>query len=787
MSDIKIRSKYLNVLNEAIQKMVINDTIKAFTPVIVEADGKFSSVLNTNDDFDLSSLGSNIESTDVSTEENSEQEVNETKTQLLNKAKNAMNKSLEASNEFQQILAKIKKLSQTTDFDTWVVNKEGNTASLKSKKANIFKQNNNLCLSHEGKIELFKSVPELHNWLKQNNYPLPKNIEIHESTELKENFDLFDKYKEYISKEVEKNNSEYNNRKSNILPADKFSAYFDKVQQHKKAFQNAIAPLSKELNQLESEYNDLSPKEKLHSKLGAAIREKQQQIDEIRKKYAPKKDIRDAIKKMDAHRNEMASKYAYEMNKTYTLAEPEYKKIISGEEKPSYKVDDYNAPFVKKECGVGGVTTSALGPAVSYTANKKELTEEDDLFLEAGTNAAELLGFRDGVNIPTELNGAPKEQKDVAGHKAVKYLLGVANLEDPAERAKRIKQLKNNNLTPDDWNVIKAYAEKYIKRNIAIKAYTKVLDNVFNEFFPEIERTKYIALDMHNNKDLITNNAEFYEKLKQGLINRIEAEAKRLNTTPGGNYDYEFDITGLPPAVTLLPQDSNDRNRQTYDNFGTDFAKLQTKAPLEVVRKVFIDDEETTDTDTQETPVDSSDSDITNAINILKAKGLSSEEILSMLNSKSESVFTEAVNSYPWLKKLFKESVLTEDDTPADFAKGSPLEKNTASNNTPDLDLGDVDLKGNDTSSTDKNDLDLNDLDLDGDTSSEYSKDFGNLGGGFGGGLGGEDSEEAPALDLPKQKIIKVLVNDNDPTDVKVVVENEDKTTETLPLSEIDI
>lgn len=697
MSDIKIRSKYLNVLNEAIQKMVINDTIKAFTPVIVEADGKFSSVLNTNDDFDLSSLGSNIESTEVSTEENSEQEVNETKTQLLNKAKNAMNKSLEASNEFQQILAKIKKLSQTTDFDTWVVNKEGNTASLKSKKANIFKQNNNLCLSHEGKIELFKSVPELHNWLKQNNYPLPKNIEIHESTELKENFDLFDKYKEYMSKEVEKTN------------------------------------------------------------------------------------------KLSVPHDQLASKHAYEMNKTYTLPEPEYKKAVAGEEKPSYKVDDYKAPFVKKECGVGGVTTSALGPAVSYTANKKELTEEDDLFLEAGTNAAELLGFRDGVNIPTELNSAPKEQKDVAGHKAVKYLLGVANLEDPAERAKRIKQLKNNNLTPDDWNVIKAYAEKYIKRNIAIKAYTKVLDNVFNEFFPEIERTKYIALDMHNNKDLITNNAEFYEKLKQGLINRIEAEAKRLNTTPSGNYDYEFDITGLPPAVTLLPQDSNDRNRQTYDNFGTDFAKLQTKAPLEVVRKVFIDDEETTDTDTQEAPIDSSDSDITNAINLLKAKGLSSEEILNMLNSKSESVFTEAVNSYPWLKKLFKESILTEDDTPADFAKGSPLEKGAASNNAPDLDLGDVDLEGNDNSSGDKNDLDLNDLDLDGDTSSEYSKDFGNLGGGFGGGLGGEDSEEAPALDLPKQKIIKVLVNDNDPTDVKVVVENEDKTTETLPLSEIDI
>ena len=51
----------------------------------------------------------------------------------------------------------------------------------------IFKQNNNLCVSHNGKIELFHSVTELRKWLSDNHYPLPDDsIVIHESVELEE-------------------------------------------------------------------------------------------------------------------------------------------------------------------------------------------------------------------------------------------------------------------------------------------------------------------------------------------------------------------------------------------------------------------------------------------------------------------------------------------------------------------------------------------------------------------------------------------------------------------------
>ena len=182
---IKIKSTSLNPLNEALQKLKLNDTIKDFTPVIVEADGKFTSILNTKDEFNPNDISSVFETEEV---ENEEQK--ETKEQLLNKAKDALKQTLTNSKELNNILQKIQDLSKETGFNTWELNKEKNTASLKSKNAMIFKQNNNLCLSHNGKIELFRSVPELHKWLKEKGYPLPGNdIVIHESVEVKEEED----------------------------------------------------------------------------------------------------------------------------------------------------------------------------------------------------------------------------------------------------------------------------------------------------------------------------------------------------------------------------------------------------------------------------------------------------------------------------------------------------------------------------------------------------------------------------------------------------------------------
>lgn len=182
---IKIKSTSLNPLNEALQKLKLNDTIKDFTPVIVEADGKFTSILNTKDEFNPNDISSVFETEEVESEEQKE-----TKEQLLNKAKDALKQTLTNSKELNNILQKIQDLSKETGFNTWELNKEKNTASLKSKNAMIFKQNNNLCLSHNGKIELFRSVPELHKWLKEKGYPLPGNdIVIHESVEVKEEED----------------------------------------------------------------------------------------------------------------------------------------------------------------------------------------------------------------------------------------------------------------------------------------------------------------------------------------------------------------------------------------------------------------------------------------------------------------------------------------------------------------------------------------------------------------------------------------------------------------------
>lgn len=179
---IKIKSTSLTPLNETLQKLKLNDTIKDFTPVIVEADGKFTSIMNTKEEFNPNDLGSAFE-----TEEQPEEQ-KETKEQLLNKAKDALKQTLTNSKELDDILEKIHNLSKDdASYNTWELNKEKNAATLKSKNAQIFKQNNNLCLSHAGKIELFHSVAELHQWLKDKGYPIPGNdIIIHESVEIKE-------------------------------------------------------------------------------------------------------------------------------------------------------------------------------------------------------------------------------------------------------------------------------------------------------------------------------------------------------------------------------------------------------------------------------------------------------------------------------------------------------------------------------------------------------------------------------------------------------------------------
>lgn len=167
----KVKSKFLNSLNEALQQMIVKNEITVLKSPIMEADGNFTSIVQSNKDLE------NQEQTDISVEKENIAKKEELTKAAIEKIKD----TLSISDELQSILNKIKKLNNETGINEWKINEDDNTATLAGKNARIFKQNENLCLSYNNKIHIFKSVSELHDWLKENNLPLPKNISLHES------------------------------------------------------------------------------------------------------------------------------------------------------------------------------------------------------------------------------------------------------------------------------------------------------------------------------------------------------------------------------------------------------------------------------------------------------------------------------------------------------------------------------------------------------------------------------------------------------------------------------
>ena len=158
----------LTLMNETLEKITLKE----------DDNDKFVSIKDQEDDFDETRINANIYDDNAELDIDKEQEKNKLTSQAIEKIK----QNLKVSDELQSILNRIKKLNDDISTNRWEINEEDNTAILKNKNARIFKQNNNLCLSHNGIVEIFKSVPELHEWLKKNNYPLPYNITLHEST-----------------------------------------------------------------------------------------------------------------------------------------------------------------------------------------------------------------------------------------------------------------------------------------------------------------------------------------------------------------------------------------------------------------------------------------------------------------------------------------------------------------------------------------------------------------------------------------------------------------------------
>ena len=202
-----LKSKYLNALNDVIKKITITENAKVIKNPLLEADNNFTSIIQSETQFDPSKINSNVlvDETENKEDEKKLEKKNKLKTMVLNKIK----QSLEISDDLQAMLKEIDDINNDTQLNEWILNEKGNTAELKNKNAAIFKQNNQLCLSHDGKIEIFHSVPELHEWLKKNNYPLPKNIKLHESVSLIEKEDP-DDFKSQLAKWNLKNGDKTN-------------------------------------------------------------------------------------------------------------------------------------------------------------------------------------------------------------------------------------------------------------------------------------------------------------------------------------------------------------------------------------------------------------------------------------------------------------------------------------------------------------------------------------------------------------------------------------------------
>ena len=170
MSDTyRIKSRFLNVINECIKKISIVEDNPSYTKPSIDSDGNFytdikaKSEPKVNGNAEVSKLD-NLES----------------KEDLVAKAVEKLKQSIDIASDLDDIINKIIGYDNKHN-SSWVLNKDHCDLYLQNKNAHIFKQNNNLCLSHNGKIEVFKSVEELKKYLKNNNFPDIPPVKLYEN------------------------------------------------------------------------------------------------------------------------------------------------------------------------------------------------------------------------------------------------------------------------------------------------------------------------------------------------------------------------------------------------------------------------------------------------------------------------------------------------------------------------------------------------------------------------------------------------------------------------------
>jgi len=810
---IKLRSQFLSSLNEALQKLNLNDKVTKFTPVIVEADGKFTSIVKTDDTFDPSSLNNNVDSE----EENDTPETKETKQQLLNKATDSLKQTLKNSKELEDILKKIKDLAKEDGYNDWVVNKQGNTASLKSKNAYIFKQNDNLCLSHSGKVELFKSVNELRKWLEDNNYPLPKSdVVIHESTlnemefKKKVNPELQDYYNlktqllapkvKTIEQQIEEQEKKLEKlEKQRIKLYNKLTKDLDldevknRAENHIKEIQNAIEKKAQAVEDggdkitAEKIRNDLMSSEEIK-------RETKREVDSYPERYCmthiPYQNISHNISLVKDYINTLKRKLLPEPSleqkglgkrmdpellKARPTKDPIFIKDVDVSLEDLLSADDLDECFA-------GVGVANLGSAVQYLGNKKKEPKKKNK-----KEQLEEKKLDSGVEL---IPGRPHDSKYPLQNYIQAFIRWFGN---------NYEDIVNGKYGEDWENLVKKYSNIILdqknslinKRKVhgdwpqAIKDFkTEYINNVIkNEVIPDLKAAgksipKNIkALQTHVDEELTKENPNRTITLKEiedYLKKRIKGN---FNTHL---YKNEDDTIHYNELSKLIGQHSYGNQ---YRPFWEEW-KNNSISGLED-RKLPIE----TNFETFENWLNNSED-----IKLLKSKGISpnnpeAKQILALLKSIPQTESTElnifeSVKDYPWLNNLLGQS-LKEDDSPADFAKGSPISSDTGAA----ADTGNPGVSINSDSS--QTSEDPSGIDFAGEAEGmPGAGGFGDVDISVGGGDYGPegDEQQMPMPNMPEYQIIDVLVNDDDPSDIKVKVQNvETKEVEIKDLDEIDV
>lgn len=174
MVQYRIKSKFLTAITEMTKKLSLTEDGVTATSPAMDDDGNFVTDIETDKELHLQNMaGVDVEKKDEP----------QTKEELMAQAVEKFKSATDIISEFDELLKKINKADEEETSDAWEVNEEQNDVYLQSKDAHIFQQNGNILLSHDGMVEIFKTVDELHKWLQENGYPMPPAVEIYESTD----------------------------------------------------------------------------------------------------------------------------------------------------------------------------------------------------------------------------------------------------------------------------------------------------------------------------------------------------------------------------------------------------------------------------------------------------------------------------------------------------------------------------------------------------------------------------------------------------------------------------